>query len=351
MSQENNNISIKKYKHLTEVERYKIEAYVHEGRKPSEIGKLLGKSTRTIQREIKIGTVILKDALWRDKKLYQADVSQRIHEEKWSNKGPGLKIADDFEFVQYIEEGIVKKHYSPDVLIGRISIENRIFKINICTKTLYNYIHQDLFLNITSKDLPEHGKKKKREYHAIKRVSYMNKKGKSIEERPIEVESRKEYGHWEMDCVVGGKKKGKEVLLVLSERKSRQERIIKMADKTMGSVVKALNQEERKLGTKNFRETFKSITVDNGCEFMDSVGMEKSIRNKKEKRTTIYYAHPYSSWERGTNENINRMIRRFVPKGSSIKDCSQEQINYIEHWLNNYPRRILGYKTPNEMIA
>lgn len=89
--------------------------------------------------------------------------------------------------------------------------------------------------------------------------------------------------------------------------------------------------------------------MDNGSEFLDFKGMETSIKRKGKQRTKVYYAHPFSSWERGTNENTNKLIRRFIPKGTSIDDVSLSMTKYIENWLNNYPRRILGYRTPNEV--
>lgn len=101
-------------------------------------------------------------------------------------------------------------------------------------------------------------------------------------------------------------------------------------------------------GMVELKKIFRSITVDNGSEFLDYEGLEQSIMSKK-KRTQIYYAHPYSTWERGTNENINKMIRRFIPKGSDISNYSDEEIKRIETWINNYPRKILGYYSVNEI--
>jgi IS30 family transposase len=99
---------------------------------------------------------------------------------------------------------------------------------------------------------------------------------------------------------------------------------------------------------KLFSETFKTITCDNGCENLDFEGIENSVRNKR-KRTKVYYAHPYSSWERGTNENINKMICRFIPKGIDISAFSVKQITQIQHWINNYPRRIFNGLSANMM--
>ena len=157
---------------------------------------------------------------------------------------------------------------------------------------------------------------------------------------------RKIYGHWEMDTVVGGQKKGMACLLVLSERMTREEIVIKIKNKKTSSVVHALNMLERKLGSRKFREKFKTITCDNGCEFMDAKGIEKS-RYTKGNRTTLYYCHPYSSYERGTNENINRMIRRFFPKGINFDTVTQKEVTMVQDWINNYPRKIFGGLSSN----
>lgn len=106
---------------------------------------------------------------------------------------------------------------------------------------------------------------------------------------------------------------------------------------------------ERKMGSKKFRETFKTITTDNGSEFLDYSKIEKSCINKSKSRTRQYYADPYSPWQRGTNENINKMIRRFLPKGKSFKDITVEEVKEIEDWINNYPRKKFGFKTANEV--
>lgn len=166
---------------------------------------------------------------------------------------------------------------------------------------------------------------------------------RSIEERPKEILDRNEYGHWEMDTVVGGKGKSKDCLLVMTERMTRREYIKKIPDKSTKSVSNALNDYEHFMGYKKFTETFKTITCDNGCEFSGTVGIEKSCLKDNENRTTLYYCHPYSSYERGSNENANKLIRRFIPKGSDIGAYTDEQISYIQNWVNNYPRKILNY--------
>ena len=351
MSQDNNTAKTRKYKHLTEKERYKIEILSKENLKPIEIAQRMGKGTRTIEREIAKGTARLLNYDLTYRTEYCADVGQRIYNENARNKGPGLKIGKDHGLVKYLEDKIVKEKYSPDAVIGELKEkEPTKFKTKICTKTFYNYIDRgDVFLNLTNKDLPVKRKGKKRCYKKVK-IAHKNLRGTSIEERPPEVDKREEYGHWEMDCVIGKRDGGGAVLLVLSERSIREEIIIKMPGKTQESVAKALDRLERKYG-RSFKEKFKTITVDNGSEFLDSKGIEKSARSKKAKRVKVYYAHPYSSWERGTNENNNKLIRRFIPKGTDISKISKSKIKYIQDWINNYPRRIFGYKTSNDMSA
>jgi IS30 family transposase len=252
--------------------------------------------------------------------------------------------------VKYIEKKIIEDKYSPDAVIGEIEKKGMKFEARICTKTLYNYIDLgDVFLNLTNKDLPVKKDGVKRGYKKVK-IAHKNIKGTSVEERPEEVLKRESYGHWEMDCVVG-KRVGKgTVLLVLSERSIREEIIIKMPGKTQESVVNALDELEKTYG-ENFTKKFKTIIVDNGTEFLNYKGMDRSVYNPKGNRVKVYYAHPYNSWERGTNENINKLIRRFILIGTDIDEISEERIKYIENWINNYPRRIFGYKSSNDLLA
>ena len=108
---------------------------------------------------------------------------------------------------------------------------------------------------------------------------------------------------------------------------------------------------ERKYGADMFKQIFKTITVDNGSEFADVNGLERSILEEGEKRTHLYYCHPYSSWERGTNEVTNKMVRRKVPKGTNFDDKTDEEIEKIEGWINGYPRRIHGYRSAGELFT
>ena len=347
MGQENNITKKRQWKHLTEKERYKIEALSRRGLSASEIGIELGRDRRTIEREKLRGKTLQRDSELREKRVYLADAGQRKSAENAARKGRGIKIGHDHKLAKHIEKKILEEKYSPDAVIGEIKATGLQFEVTLCTKTVYNMIDKGLFLRLSNKDLPVKKAIKKRPYKRIRKIALNNTKGRSIEERPQKIENREEYGHWEMDCVVGS---GKSCLLVMTERKSRRELIFKLPSKTQGCVIEAIDILEKRY-KKNFCEYFKSITMDNGGEFLDMEGLERSCLVPEGKRTTCYYAHPYSSFERGSNENQNRLIRRFVPKGSNIDKLTKRDIKRIENWMNNYPRKIFGYKTAAQMAV
>ena len=349
MSHLNYNTKNRTGKHLNYEERIKIEALLKAGLKPEEIGKQLGgRSARTIRREIKRGEVQVLNSDLTIRTEYSADVAQQKHDYNSTAKGPALKMANDYELVDFIEKEIREEKKSPYAVAEEIKQSGNRFKTKLCFKTIYNYIDSGLFPTLTNKDLPVKKQGKKRNYHHI-RTAITNSKGTSISDRPEEIDERKEYGHWEMDTVVG-KQGTKAVLLVLTERKVREELIFKMESKSQECVVKALDKLEKKIGSKKFRETFKTITCDNGCENLDFEGIERSCLTKTE-RTKVYYAHPYSAWERGSNENANKLIRRFIPKGTDIGTVPAKIIKNIENWINNYPRRILGGLSANQLLT
>jgi len=346
MERDNSTTEGKKYTHLSEKDRYKIEALIESKKTVSEIAALLGRNPSTIHREIKRGMIKRIQHDWTLKKKYRANVAEADYVKRCRNRERSLKIGKDRRLEQYIRTKITKERFSPDAVIGEIKAKGLCFEGMICTKTLYNYIEAGIFFGISHKDLWEKHKHKKRPYKTVVRVTTKNRRCRSIEDRPKEVNDRLEYGNWEGDTVKGckGSKAG---LLTLTERKTRQQVIIKIDQATHQAVQDAFDRLEKKLGDK-FKVKFKSITFDNGSEFLNWQSLEASVLETGKKRTTIYFAHSYSSWERGSNENQNRMIRRFVPKGYNIGGFSDEEIKTVEDWMNNYPRRILGYNTPNQ---
>jgi IS30 family transposase len=336
----------KKNKYLSETERWKIEALREKKISGHEIARQLGRCPSTINREIERGTVVLKDWELKEKSVYRADYAQRDYEEKRKAKGRPLKIGYDHELSRHIENKINKDKYSPSAIVGEIKQKKMVFKTMLCPKTIYNYVYSGVLAGVNETKLA-YVKNRKKRYRKLGKVC-ISRVFKSIDERPKEVETRLEYGHWEMD-IVKGKQKTKGCLLTLTERKTRDEIIKKLKSCTTEEVAKALNEIEEKCGNK-FAEIFKTMTVDNGSEFLGWELLERSVLNPGTKRTSIFYAHPYSSFERGTNENANRLIRRFIPKGIDIGKIAEETITTVQNWINNYPRSIFGYKTANDMV-
>ena len=281
-----------------------------------------------------------------EKTFYSAKEGQKKADWTKTSKGRPLKIAKDKELFKHIESKIADDNYAPDAVIGEIKGKKALsFSTMICTKTVYNMIDRGDFCRITNQNLPIKRNKTYRTVKKICRVAKNNITGRSIEERSEKINNREEVGHWEMDLVIG---KGSHCLLAFTERKTRKELIFKIPNKKQESIQKVLDMLETNLKGR-FKIVFKSITMDNGVEFLDQKGIENSCLIKGEKRTTCYYAHPYSSWERGSNENANKLIRRFIPKGSNFDKYSDTEIKRIEDWINNYPRKIFNYKTANQV--
>ena len=346
MAHINDTTKSRKGKHLNYEDRIKIETLSKTGMKSEEISKHIGCSGRTVRRELAKGKTQLLNSDLTTRIEYSAEIGQQKHDYAATAKGPILKIGNDYELVEYIEHLIIKEKMSPYAVAEKLKQSEKV-KTTLSYKTIYNYIDNGLFPHLTNKHLPVKKYGKRQQYNHI-RTAVNNTKGRSISERDTSIENRNEYGHWEMDTVVG-KRKTKEVLLVLTERMTKQEIIRKIKNKSQLCVVNELDKIERKIGSKKFKETFKTITCDNGCENLDFEGIERSAVTKK-RRTKVYYAHPYSAWERGTNENANKLIRRFIPKGADISEFSHERIKMIEHWINNYPRRILNGLSSNMLI-
>lgn len=335
------------FKHLTKNDRLRIERWLRLGLKPREIADRLRVHISTVYRELGRGQYErLNGETWEMETAYSPDIAEAKYQAHLREKGPDLKIGNDHELARYIEETILERECSPAAALGYALIEGRTFKTSISVATIYYYIKKGLFLHITQEALPRHGKRKQG-YKKVKthKDRARASAGESIENRPDEVIERKTFGHWEMDTVYSRKSTTTKALLVLTERKTRQEIIVLIPNRKAETIVKALDALERKFGAVNFRKIFKSITVDNGSEFSAVENLERSAVNKTIPRTKVYFCHPYSSWERGSNENVNGMIRRKHPKGTDFSKVSAAEIAKTQAWINNYPRKILGYKS------
>lgn len=336
MLQNNYTTGKRKFKHLTMKERGQIEILLKEKMAKIKIAKIIGISRSTLYEEIKRGTVEQKDTNLKVYTRYYADAGQRVYEANRKNSINPLKLMKAFDFVQFAEKEILERKQSPDSVCGRAK-KKGMFEEMVCTKTLYNYIDKCL-LKVRNIDLPIRVK-----LNTKTRKSRENRRilGQSIENRPVEVNDRMEFGHWEGDTVVGTRDKS-EVLLTLDERVSRKIITVKIPARDSLSVNNALQNIFSSYGDKA-NDIFKTITFDNGSEFAD---LSKVMNMDK-----VYFAHPNSSFERGTNEKQNSLIRRFFPKGKSLTDVSPEKVVFVQNWINDLPRKILNYSTPSEVFS
>lgn len=332
-------------KQLTYNDRLNLEVLLKAKHSPKEIAGIIGVDQSTIYRELKRGRYVHRNSDWTEEVRYSPELAQAKKNELSQNKGRDLKIGNNIALANEIERLIIAEKNSPAAALANIRRSGK-FKETICVNTLYSYIKKGVFLHLSYEHLPEKKKRQKRGRVVVQKRAVA---GTSIEKRPEHIQTREEFGHWEMDTVVGAQGKTKKALLVLTERKTRKEKVVLMKERTARETVKALDRIERELGEKKFREIFKSITVDNGMEFSDVKGLERSRRNKRI-RTKMYYCHPYSSYERGSNENNNRLVRRHIPKGFDFQDISRNEVKAIENWINDYPREMFGWRSAGELF-
>lgn len=337
----------RQFEHLSETKRYLIEKFLKRKIPVREIAEEIGVHISTVYREIKRGQVLQRNSDLTEENRYCADYAENRYRERLREKGPGLKIGKDRELAEYIEAKILYDDYSPAAVLGEIARDPDLhFSVTISEWTLYKYIDMGLFLTLTNKNLTFKGKREKK-HDTVKRLARAPS-GKSIEQRPAEVNSREAFGHWEMDSVEGPQG-AEHRLVVLTERKTRQEIVIRVKDGSARSVVAVLDHLERKYQDL-FPAMFRTITVDNGSEFADVEGLERSCLHPGAKRTTVYYCHPYRSSERGSNEKQNQMLRRRFPKGTDFRKVGDGEIEVATGWLNRYPREIFGYASSEELF-
>lgn len=323
---------MKKQHYMTRDERYQLEAYLRAGKPVSWIAREMGFCERTIYYEKKRGAFARASErnYYRETIEYSADKAQQIHEYNQTAKGRPLKIGNDRAYADFLERKILTDRFSPAAALS--AARRAGYQTSVCVSTLYSYIEKGVFLHLTNKDLWVKGQKKKRGYQPVRRIAHPLLP--SITTRPEEIKQRSEFGHWEMDLVVG-KAGTKPVLLTLTERRTRKEIIRKLKNRKAETIRKELERLKTK-------EKFRSITTDNGSEFMEYDQLIKAVS------CPVYYCHSYAAWEKGSNENHNRMIRRFFPKGTDFTRVTKKQIQAVQDWMNGYPRKILSWNTPDE---
>ncbi|WP_067143648.1 IS30 family transposase [Oceanivirga salmonicida] len=351
----NNNIKTRKNKYLSRDEKSFIEGYlsseiknnlgkVNETNKKvltntkkklckiyKEIAEKLDRSVRTIKREIFRGKYIKKDELYNEVYSYSYTISNNKREKKKLNKQTKLKIDNNMEVYKYISKQL-KNKYSPYAALEKA--KRKEYRVDFNLKTLYNYINVGLFESegVRLDKLPYKRNKSKIKHHrAIKKANAL-----SIEMRATEINDRTAFGHWEIDCVVGTRSGKSTCLLVLTERVSRYEKIYLLESKKAENVEKIL----KKVLVEN-KQPIKSITSDNGSEFIGVKDIDKML--------DWFYAHPFCSGERGSNENNNKLIRRHIKKGKSMVNLTIKRVKKIESFINNYPRKLFEGKTSKEV--
>lgn len=325
-----------KGKHLTIADRCEIMALKAQGWSNRTIASEINCSPSTVGYELKRGTLQKTTHLGRPS-VYRADRGQAQYEKNRKNCRKPYKVEKIKEFVEWVAQKIKSQcKWSLDACVG-FAKRNKLFRVEnmVCTKTLYNALHRKL-LPLTLFDVPDVLKRKKRKQGHIPNRKVL---GRSIEERVEPV--GQEFGHWEIDTVIG-KRNGKEsVILTLLEMKTRYYITIKVPHKDSLSILWGI-EKLREQYKEQFSNIFKTITADNGAEF-------DRFSEVEQYGTKIYFAHPYSSWERPQNERYNRVLRTFIPKGTSIDSYTQEQILEISYMINSMPRKVLDYQTAEEL--
>lgn len=357
MSQENNKLKIKKnqYHHLTRDQRAKIEILVNEkderGKRiysNDDIAKKLKVNRTTIWRELKYrikSKINLKSGKIKNKP-YNVDDAQYDADYKRAFSKAVYIVEQYPKLAKFIEDKIKIDKWAPDVIAGYIESHKLYLQdgfTSISTTTIYRAIHYHL-LKVTKNDTRRMTKfnKEKDCYESEKQVPE-SKKNNSIELRPDVINNRERFGDWELDTVISTSKGKHQCLMTLTDRKIRFEIIARLEEKTKEEVLNKIKKIS-KIIKDNLNDIIKSISTDNGTEFSAWKEMQETLN------TTIYFCHPYASYEKGTNEKHNGIIRYFIPKGDLIENYSNKDIEDIANWMNNYPRKIFNYKTPIEIL-
>lgn len=341
-----------KYHHLTKKDRIKIESLINQRDENGKrlfnntyIANYLGVHKSTISRELRKRR---KEKIYirtgKTKTMpYTAEYAQENADFKRGLSKGEYKLRKNKKLARFIEDKIKINKWAPDVIVGYMKTHNYFERDgfeSITTPTIYNAIRYNI-IDVKLEDTRR--MKYKPEYNYHKNDLPESKAEYSINNRPAEIDKRLYFGHFELDTVIGTKRGKHDCLMTLTERKTRFEIIFKLKGKTSGEVVNKFNKMKEFM-KKNYNKIFKSITTDNGTEFSDFLNIIKDTKTK------IYFCHPYCSGEKGTNERHNGIIRYFIPKGNLIENYSYKDINKIAEWMNNYPRKILNYKTPLEAL-
>lgn len=313
------------------------------------LSNLIGTTLSNLYEIIKSGMITTLDYELRERSEFSALEAWKNRTKKKVESNSSKRITSK----PFIE--LIIKEFRSEYNINSIDEIINDFKLNrykeiegmvtICTSTFYNYVEQDKIDNFDKKELPMKCKRKSK--NKLKKGK-TKPKGTSIENRPFSPNDRSEFGHWEGDTIVGSNQiKNSGAILTLVERKTRFQITIKCKNRKADTILKAIKKIKQKypdLKDYKINDIFKSITFDNGVEFSKWEDIEKYLKS------ICYFAHPYSSYERGSNENGNKLLRIFLPKSCNINDYTEDYVMKSNDLINTKIRKILGYKSSLDLF-
>jgi len=324
---------VRKYRRLSFKERVTIQTLLEEGKNRSYISKKLKRARSTIKRELDKWIRVPSDKYNATLAHFDAISDNNTkRKDRKINLYPKLKI--------YVFRGLLKG-WTPEQIANTIKLDYPTDPImRISHEAIYQYIYEypqgKLNLKLI-KLLVRHKSRRKKVIKASKRRGKI-KDTISIDNRPQEINQRIRIGDFEGDLIIG--KGQKSAIATLVDRKSRYTLIVKVKSRKSNTVVNAMASAILALP----EDKYKSMTYDNGTEMAEHKLFTKLTGMR------VYFAHPYSSWERGTNENTNGLIRRYFPKKTDFNNITEEQLSKVQYLLNNRPRKVLGYKTPKQVF-
>ena len=304
------------YKHLSQAERYQIHALMKAGHDQSQIAKLLDRHKSTISRELSRNT---GSRGYRPKQACEMSADRAQH----SRNAPTVE-----PWVREAACALLCIQWSPEQIASQLPISH---------ETVYQYVYADKAQGGTLWKHLRCQKQKRKRYASGRDRRGQIPNRRPLSERPLHIEARRQVGHWECDTVIGASHKGAVVTLV--ERKSGYAVMAKVEKKTSELVSSAIVDKLQPMAAR-----VKTLTFDNGKEFAGHAHIDQQLQS------TAYFARPFASWERGSNENLNGLLRQYVPKKRAMSTVSDEEIRMIQNRLNNRPRKRLGFKTPAEVF-
>ena len=304
------------YKHLSQAERYQIHALMKAGHDQSQIAKLLDRHKSTISRELSRNT---GSRGYRPKQACEMSADRAQN----SRNAPTVE-----PWVREAACALLCIQWSPEQIASQLPISH---------ETVYQHVYADKAQGGTLWKHLRCQKQKRKRYASGRDRRGQIPNRRPLSERPLHIEARRQVGHWECDTVIGASHKGAVVTMV--ERKSGYAVMAKVEKKTSELVSSAIVDKLQPLAAR-----VKTLTFDNGKEFAGHAHIDQQLQS------TAYFARPFASWERGSNENLNGLLRQYVPKKRAMSTVSDEEIRMIQNRLNNRPRKRLGFKTPAEVF-